>query len=97
MRAALEEAKKGWGDTHPQAMIGAVLVEKGEIVARAYVDRPGATGPEFQIFEFLGRKPATDASLFLTLEPGPSSNRLEQGVAAIVDSGIKQVFIGPDI
>jgi len=94
MKAALEEAKKGWGDTHPQAMIGAVLVEKGEIVARAYVDRPGATGPEVQIIQSLGRKPASDASLFVTLEPGSSSNRLEKGVNTVVEAGIKHVFIG---
>ena len=33
MKAALDEARKGWGRTHPQPMIGAVLVENGKIVA----------------------------------------------------------------
>src|SRR5690606_17034426 len=49
---------------------------------------------ERQLFESLGRRPKEGATLFLTLEPGPSSNRLEQGVRAIVESGVKRVVIG---
>lgn len=94
MRAALDEARKGWGKTHPQPMIGAVLVERGKIVASEYVDRSGARSPEARLLEDLGRLPLKTANLFLTLEPGPSSNRLESGVKAILESGLKNVFIG---
>ncbi len=94
MRAALDEAKKGWGETHPQPMIGAVLVEGGKVVASAYIDRPGSRCPEARLLESLGRKPSAQASLFLTMEPGPSSNRLESGVRSIIDSGVKRVLIG---
>jgi len=94
MRAALDEARKGWGNTHPQPMIGAVLVDKGKIVGSEHVDRSGARSPEARLFEALDGPPPKNASLFLTLEPGPSSNRFESGVRAIVDSGIKKVFIG---
>lgn len=94
MRAALDEAKKGWGETHPQPMIGAVLVEGGKVVASAFIDRPGSRCPEARLLESLGRKPSAQASLFLTMEPGPSSNRLESGVRSIIDSGVKRVLIG---
>lgn len=94
MRAALKEAKKGWGKTHPQPMIGAVLVEGGSIVAQACIEQPSSHPPEVQLFAALGRKPKKGASLFLTLEPGPSSNRLESGVKAIVEAGVKSVLIG---
>ncbi len=94
MSAALDEAKKGWGETHPQPMIGAVLVESGKVVASAHIDRSGSRCPEAKLFESLGRSPAKTASLFVTMEPGPSSNRLESGVRAIVESGVKHVFIG---
>jgi diaminohydroxyphosphoribosylaminopyrimidine deaminase/5-amino-6-(5-phosphoribosylamino)uracil reductase len=67
MKAALGEARKGWGRTHPQPMIGAVLVENGEIVAREHVSQSGSRGPESRLFGSLGRKPVGDASLFLTL------------------------------
>lgn len=94
MHAALEEARKGWGRTHPQPMIGAVLVEDDEVVASANVEHPSSSGPESRLFEKLGRKAKKDARLFLTLEPGPSSNRLESGVNAICAAGISHVLIG---
>ncbi len=94
MNAALDEARKGWGRTHPQAMIGAVLVENGNIIATKNVIQPGSQSLESRLFKSLGRKPAPEAKLFLTLEPGASSNRLESGVRAIVESGLKYVFIG---
>ena len=94
MRIALQEARKGWGRTHPQPMIGAVLVEGGKVVAQAGVEHPSSPAPEVKLFEALGRKPKEEACLFLTLEPGPSSNRLESGVGAIVESGVGSVFIG---
>lgn len=94
MQAALAEARKGWGRTHPQPMIGAVLVEDGDVVAAAGVERPSSSGPESRLLEELGRKPKSGASLFLTLEPGASSNRLESGLRSILDSGIKSVLIG---
>lgn len=94
MKAALDEARKGWGCTHPQPMIGAILVEENKIVASAHMDQPSATPPEIRLLESLKRKPKEGAALFLTLEPGPSSNRLESGVKAIIDSGITYVLIG---
>ena len=94
MEAALNEARLGWGKTHPQPMIGTVLVEDGEVVASAHVDKPGSVPPEVTLLETLGRSPKQDASLFLTLEPGTSSNRMETALKAIVDSGISHVLIG---
>lgn len=94
MNIALDEARKGWGRTHPQPMIGAVLVEDSKVVAKASVEQPGPIPPEVRIFESLGRKPAKGAVLFLTLEPGPSSNRLESGVKSIIESGVQYVVIG---
>lgn len=94
MRVALEEARKGWGCTHPQPMIGAALVEGKEVVATAHIEQPGSSAPEVRLFESLGRKAKEGATLFLTLEPGPSSNRLESGVRAIIQAGVSYVIIG---
>ncbi len=94
MKIALDEARKGWGCTHPQLMIGAVLVEGTEVVATSYVEHPSSNAPEVRLFQSLGRKPKEGACLYLTMEPGPSSNRLESGVRAIVESGVGYVVIG---
>ncbi len=94
MKVALDEARKGWGCTHPQLMIGAALVEGSEVVATAFVEQPSSSAPEIRLFESLGRKPKEGACLFLTMEPGPSTNRLESGVRAIINSGVNYVVIG---
>ncbi|WP_224772562.1 bifunctional diaminohydroxyphosphoribosylaminopyrimidine deaminase/5-amino-6-(5-phosphoribosylamino)uracil reductase RibD [Pelagicoccus enzymogenes] len=94
MRVALDEARKGWGSTHPQLMIGAALVEQGEVVATSYVEQPSSSAPEIRLFESLGRKPKPGACLFLTMEPGPSSNRLDSGVRAVKEAGVEYVVIG---
>lgn len=94
MKAALQEARQGWGRTHPQPMIGASLVEDGEIVASDHVEKPGSVPPEVTLLEKLGRSPKQDASLFLTLEPGPSSNRMESAIKLIIESGISHVLVG---
>lgn len=94
MRVALDEARKGWGCTHPQLMIGAALVEQGEVVATSYVEQPSSSAPEIRLFQSLGRKPKPGASLFLTMEPGPSSNRLDSGVRAVKEAGVEYVVIG---
>lgn len=41
MQKALAEAQLGWGNTHPNPMVGAVLVHAGEIVSRGYHARAG--------------------------------------------------------
>ena len=36
MRRALELAQQAWGQTHPNPMVGAVIVEAGEVVAEGW-------------------------------------------------------------
>ena len=36
MQVALDEAQKGWGQTKGNPMVGAIIVEGGEIVSRGY-------------------------------------------------------------
>ena len=38
MRRALELAKRAWGDTAPNPMVGAVLVKNGEIIGEGTAD-----------------------------------------------------------
>ncbi|NEQ70297.1 MAG: bifunctional diaminohydroxyphosphoribosylaminopyrimidine deaminase/5-amino-6-(5-phosphoribosylamino)uracil reductase RibD [Symploca sp. SIO2D2] len=94
MKIAIDEARKGWGRTHPQPMIGAVLVEEGEVVGAAHVDAPNVSSPEAKLFAALERSPKEGATLFTTLEPGPSSNRMESAIKAIIEAGVKHVILG---
>ena len=46
MRRALELARKGWGQTAPNPMVGAVVVAAGEVVGEGYHARYGEVHAE---------------------------------------------------
>ena len=41
LKRALELAKEAWGETHPNPMVGAVIVENDELVSEGYHARAG--------------------------------------------------------
>lgn len=94
MRRALEVARKGWGDTHPNPMVGALIVEEGRVVAEGYHAQDG--GPHAERLALLnrGKPPRAGATMYVTLEPCSTSGRTGACTDAIISSGIKQVVIG---
>ncbi|HVU18935.1 MAG TPA: bifunctional diaminohydroxyphosphoribosylaminopyrimidine deaminase/5-amino-6-(5-phosphoribosylamino)uracil reductase RibD [Candidatus Didemnitutus sp.] len=94
MKRAIEVARRGWGDTHPNPLVGAVIVEKGEIVAEGYHTRAGEPHAEVQALRALGRKPKPSATLFVTLEPCCTHGRTPPCTEAIVAAGIGEVVVG---
>lgn len=96
MRHALDLARKGWGDTHPNPMVGAVIVDHGEIVARGWHERAGAPHAEVNAFADLrarGVTPSPDATLYLTLEPCSTEGRTPPCTEAILASGVRHVVV----
>jgi len=94
MQLALEEAVKGWGDTHPNPMVGAVIVEDGVVAARGYHRRAGQAHAEVEALKVLGRAPAAGAVMYVTLEPCSSVGRTGACTDAIRKAGISRVVIG---
>ncbi|MBL9202290.1 MAG: bifunctional diaminohydroxyphosphoribosylaminopyrimidine deaminase/5-amino-6-(5-phosphoribosylamino)uracil reductase RibD [Opitutaceae bacterium] len=94
MRRALELARRAWGDTHPNPMVGAVIAEQGKIVSEGYHQRDG--GPHAEVMALLahGRKPRPSTTLYVTLEPCSTPGRTGACTDAIIESGIKRVVIG---
>ena len=62
-------ARKGWGRTHPNPMVGALVVERGEIVAEGYHRAWGKPHAEIEALASHGRDPGADAFMFVSLEP----------------------------
>jgi diaminohydroxyphosphoribosylaminopyrimidine deaminase / 5-amino-6-(5-phosphoribosylamino)uracil reductase len=89
----LELARKGWGRTHPNPMVGALIVERGEIVAEGYHQACGEPHAEIEAFSSLGRKPDPSASMFISLEPCSTQGKTPPCTEAIQNSGIKKVFV----
>ncbi len=94
MRRALELARRGWGTTHPNPMVGALLVEEGEVVAEGFHARAGEPHAEVMALRALGRRPEAGATLYVTLEPCCTQGRTPPCTQAIVDAGIRKVVVG---
>jgi len=91
---ALEVARQGWGATHPNPMVGAVLTEDGCVVAEGFHARAGSPHAEVVALRALGRPPAPGATLHVTLEPCSTQGRTPPCVQAILDAGIRRVVVG---
>ena len=94
MRRALETARRGWGMTHPNPMVGALIVEQGRVVAEGFHARAGEPHAEIMALRNLGRAPAPGATLYVTLEPCSTTGRTPPCSEAIIRAGIKHVVVG---
>ena len=91
---ALGLARRAWGDTHPNPMVGAVVVEDDLVVAEGWHARAGQAHAEVVALRALARPPAPGATLYVTLEPCSTHGRTPPCVDAILASGIRRVVIG---
>lgn len=94
MRRALELARQGWGTTHPNPMVGAVVVEDGQIVAEGFHARDGGPHAEKAALAALGRKAKPGATMYVTLEPCSTAGRTGACTEAIKAAGISRVVVG---
>lgn len=94
MRRALTLAHSVWGNTHPNPMVGAVIVEEGHVVAEGATAPDG--GPHAERLALLnrGKVPRPGATLYVTLEPCSTQGRTGACTDAIIASGLKRVVVG---
>lgn len=94
MRRAISLAKRAAGDTHPNPLVGALILESGKIVAEGFHARAGEPHAEITTLRALGRAPATDATLVVTLEPCSTCGRTGACTDAVLHAGIRRVIVG---
>ena len=96
MREALGLAKKGMGFTSPNPMVGAVIVKKGEIIGSGYHKKYGDLHAERSAFAYCdeNRIDCRGADMYVTLEPCCHYGKQPPCTEAIIEHGIKRVFIG---
>ena len=96
MRLALRLARRGYGLTSPNPMVGAVLVKGGKIIGRGWHRRAGLPHAEIEALhdaQKRGHNPK-GATLYVTLEPCSTHGRTPPCTDAIIAAGIKRVVVG---
>lgn len=93
LERALELAEHGRGTTHPNPVVGAVVVRDGEVVGEGWHERKGEAHAETRALEQAGNR-ATEATLYVTLEPCRSWGNTPPCTKAVLESGITQVVAG---
>jgi diaminohydroxyphosphoribosylaminopyrimidine deaminase/5-amino-6-(5-phosphoribosylamino)uracil reductase len=94
MQRALELAERGRGTTHPNPIVGAVVVTPGgTVVGEGWHEQAGGPHAEVVALRAAGGR-AAGATLYSTLEPCARFGRTPPCVDAIVGAGIAKVVVG---
>ncbi|MDB6131114.1 MAG: Riboflavin biosynthesis protein RibD [Verrucomicrobiales bacterium] len=96
MRRALALARKAYGQTSPNPMVGALVVRSGKIVGEGYHHMAGQPHAEIEALkDAISRNERTQgATLVVTLEPCSTHGRTPPCTEAIIQAGIKRVIAG---
>jgi diaminohydroxyphosphoribosylaminopyrimidine deaminase / 5-amino-6-(5-phosphoribosylamino)uracil reductase len=93
LERALELAERGRGTTHPNPVVGAVVVAGGEVVGEGWHERRGEPHAEANALVAAGEK-ARGATLYVTLEPCGGWTLTPPCAQAVISAGIARVVIG---
>lgn len=94
MRRALRLARQGWGATHPNPMVGAVIADGAKVLADGHHAGAGKPHAEANALNLLKPPLPAGTTLYVTLEPCSTSGRTPPCTDAIIKSGIKRVVVG---
>jgi diaminohydroxyphosphoribosylaminopyrimidine deaminase / 5-amino-6-(5-phosphoribosylamino)uracil reductase len=93
LERALELAEHGRGTTHPNPIVGAVVVADDEIVGEGWHERKGGPHAEVVALEAAGER-ARGASVYVTLEPCAHHGTTPPCVDALLAAGVARVVAG---
>ena len=96
IRLALRLARRGFGSTSPNPMVGAVLVKNRQIIGRGWHRRAGLPHAEIEALRDAQRhgRNARGATLYVTLEPCCTRGRTPPCTDSIIAAGIRRVVAG---
>lgn len=92
MQLAIALAKATAGQTSPNPSVGAVIVKNGELISTGVHLKAGMPHAEAAAIQAAGEQ-AKDAVMYVTLEPCSHYGKTPPCADAIINSGIKKVFV----
>ncbi len=92
MSRAIELAKKGWGRTNPNPLVGAVIVKDERIIAEGFHEVIGGAHAEVSAFKNAVEDVA-GGTLYVNLEPCSHYGRTPPCAKAIIEAKIKKVVV----
>jgi diaminohydroxyphosphoribosylaminopyrimidine deaminase/5-amino-6-(5-phosphoribosylamino)uracil reductase len=90
LREAFELARRGKGQTSPNPMVGAVLVQEGKVVGRGFHTYDGMKHAEIHALEQAAER-ARGATLYINLEPCSHQGRTGPCTDALIAAGVSRV------
>lgn len=93
MQMAIDLAQQGCGWTAPNPMVGAVIVKDGRIIGQGLHEKYGQPHAERNALANCTENPE-GATMYVTLEPCCHYGKQPPCTEAIIDAGIKKVFVG---
>lgn len=95
MSRALVESRRALPACAPNPPVGCIVSRGTDVLSTGFTGAPGAPHAEAAALRNLSPDiPREDLTLFVTLEPCAFFGRTPSCARAIVDSGIRQVFVG---
>lgn len=92
MRRALVLARRGWGRTAPNPMVGAVVVRDGAVVGEGWHAEFGGPHAEVVALAAAGER-ARGADVFVTLEPCAHHGKTPPCADALIAAGVRRVIV----
>jgi diaminohydroxyphosphoribosylaminopyrimidine deaminase/5-amino-6-(5-phosphoribosylamino)uracil reductase len=93
LERALELAERGRGTTHPNPIVGAIVVSGDEIVGEGWHERKGGPHAEIVALEAAGDR-ARGSTVYVTLEPCAHHGATPPCVDALLEAGVSRVVAG---
>jgi diaminohydroxyphosphoribosylaminopyrimidine deaminase/5-amino-6-(5-phosphoribosylamino)uracil reductase len=93
MTMALSLARRAWGKTSPNPMVGAIIARENDLIGEGYHRKAGMPHAEIEAFNNASL-PTEGATIYITLEPCSTHGRTPPCTDAIIKHGIKRVVIG---
>jgi diaminohydroxyphosphoribosylaminopyrimidine deaminase/5-amino-6-(5-phosphoribosylamino)uracil reductase len=90
---AIELAERGRGTTHPNPVVGAVVVSEGEVVGEGWHERKGGPHAEVVALDAAGDR-ARGSTLYVTMEPCTHHGDTPPCTTAALQAGVARIVAG---